>query len=350
MKGANFKILVIALVVLCVAVPVSAKTAYPTDRVIDRNPGPVEAAPNLVDWYENWDSYPTGQDMHGIGGWKGWGNTPAATAYTSDVQRISIPNSIDIKLASDLVHEYPGTTDGVWTYTAWQFVPPLFNGETYFLLLNQYDDPGNNLNWSLQVSFDSAADLVTNDGPVGGTLPLIYDQWVEIRVEIDLDNNWQQVYYGGNLLFEGSWSEGMSGGGITSIGAVDLFANGASSVYYDDLSLVKPVQNQLFINRNKIFQHPSAPSVVKVVTQWEIYDQNGMPVEGALMAGEWTLPDGTVVPAVPFYGLTDVLGHEKFRLMDMQTGVYNFCVTSITKADYFWDPGDPLKCLSINIE
>jgi hypothetical protein len=107
---------------------------------------------------------------------------------------------------------------------------------------------------------------------------------------------------------------------------------------------------ELFINRNKIFQHPSAPTVVKVVTQWEIYDQSGMPVEGALMAGEWTLPDASIVPGVPFYGLTDVLGHEKFRLMDVQTGTYMFCVTSITKAGYFWDPGDPLKCLSINIE
>jgi hypothetical protein len=65
MKGA-IKILAIALVVLCVAVPVSAKNAYPTDRVIDRNAGAVGAAPDLVDWYENWDSYPTGQNMHGI--------------------------------------------------------------------------------------------------------------------------------------------------------------------------------------------------------------------------------------------------------------------------------------------
>ncbi|MCA9987737.1 MAG: hypothetical protein KDE59_25685, partial [Anaerolineales bacterium] len=64
-----------------------------------------------------------------------------------------------------------------------------------------------------------------------------YDQWVEIRVEIDLVNDMQFFFYGGDLLYFGSWSENVSGGGITSIGALDLFANNASAVYYDDLSL-----------------------------------------------------------------------------------------------------------------
>jgi hypothetical protein len=58
---------------------------------------------------------------------------------------------------------------------------------------------------------------------------------VEIRVLINLETNWQKFYYGGDLLYENVWA---SGTGITSIGALDLFANGASPVYYDDLSLV----------------------------------------------------------------------------------------------------------------
>lgn len=102
------KFVVVVLVALTIVAPVSAKTAGPSAGVA----GP-EVAPNLVDWYENWDSYPTGQNMHGIGGWKGWGNAPGATAYTSDVQRISLPNSIDINGGSDLVHEY-AIDSGVW--------------------------------------------------------------------------------------------------------------------------------------------------------------------------------------------------------------------------------------------
>ena len=54
---------------------------------------------------------------------------------------------------------------------------------------------------------------------------------------IDLDTDVQTCYYGGNLLYSKSWTEGMSGGGVLNIGAVDLFGNGADTVYYDTMSL-----------------------------------------------------------------------------------------------------------------
>jgi uncharacterized repeat protein (TIGR01451 family) len=187
-------------------------------------------------WADNFDSYPTGFQLHGQGGWKGWDNVPGAGALTSNVQAQSTPNSVAVVGATDLTHPYSGYTSGAWTYTAYQYIPLSFSGTTYFILLNTYNDGGPN-NWSLQMSFDSGTNLVTNDGPVGGTLPMIIGQWVEIRVEIDLDADTQSVYYGGDLLFTGSWTEGMSGGGVLNIANVDLFANGASVVYYDDISL-----------------------------------------------------------------------------------------------------------------
>jgi hypothetical protein len=149
---------------------------------------------------------------------------------------------VEIVTASDLVHEYSGYDDGFWTYTAWQYMPSDFSGESYFLLLNQYDDAGATNNWSVQVHFNSTSGLVIADGVgAGNTLPLVTGQWVELRVEIDLVNDFQEFYYDGQMLYSGSWSDGVSGGGITSIGAVDLYANGASAVYYDDLSLVETV-------------------------------------------------------------------------------------------------------------
>lgn len=199
-------------------------------------------APELVDWSDNFDSYATGSQMHGQGGWKGWFNDPAAGALTSSAQARSAPNSVDIFGASDLVHEYSGYTAGQWTYTAWQFVPDNTTGASYFILLNSYDDAGATNNWSVQVQFDSAQTLVINDGVSGGNLPLVKGQWVEIRVEIDLDANTQAFYYNNQQLYTGSWTEELSGGGAVNIGAVDLFANNASSVFYDDISLVNASQ------------------------------------------------------------------------------------------------------------
>jgi hypothetical protein len=212
----------------------------PLDWTIYEDGGVQSGSPQLVDWFENFDSYATGSQMHGQGGWKGWGNSAAAGALTTNLYARSAPNSVDILGASDLVHEYSGYTTGFWRYTAWQYIPTGFSGESYFILLNQYDDAGATNNWSTQVHFNAAQNLVIADGVGSGqTLPLIKGQWVEIRVEIDLINDNQEFYYDGQLLYEGSWRDGVSGGGILNIGAVDLFANGASSVYYDDLSLVE---------------------------------------------------------------------------------------------------------------
>jgi hypothetical protein len=78
-------------------------------------------------------------------------------------------------------------------------------------------------------------------------LQLIIGQWVEIKVLIDLDLNQQTFYYNGQVLYQKSWTEGLSGGGALNIDAVDLYANGATAVYYDDMSLrpcVPPVPTE----------------------------------------------------------------------------------------------------------
>jgi hypothetical protein len=139
-------------------------------------------------------------------------------------------------------------------------------------------------------------------------------------------------------------------------GSLDIASNDP-----DEPTVTVPVQltvlpcggNELHINRTKIFQHPSAPGIVKVVTQYEIFDQNGMPVPGAYVVGEWTVPpDGTVVPGEPVFNPTDAKGHEKFRFGPVvPTGEYMFCVTGITAPGFApWPaggyPGDPSPCLS----
>lgn len=203
----------------------------------DDGGGPL--APTLVNWADDFDTYATDVSLHGQGGWKGWGNDSTYTAYTSDDQALSTPNSVAITSSSDLVHEYTGYTSGKWIYTAWQFIPTGSTGESYFILLNQYNDAGTTLNWSTQVNFNSDLNVVASEGESIDELPMIRNQWVEIRVEIDLDNDIQAFYYGGDLLYEVTWTDGVSGDGILNIAAVDLFGNTGSVIYYDNMSLVE---------------------------------------------------------------------------------------------------------------
>jgi hypothetical protein len=189
------------------------------------------------DWYENWDSYATGQSMHGVNGWKGWDNLSGNTANTSSSRFICAPNSIEIKENTDLVHEFSGYNDGVWRFSAWQYVPADFFGQTYFILMNQYTD-GGPYNWSTQVSFNGSGNVVVAEFDPYETLPLKKGQWVELRVDIDLENNLQRFYYGGTQLYEAPWLRDMNS--IANIAAIDLYANGATAVFYDNLSLTEP--------------------------------------------------------------------------------------------------------------
>ena len=185
---------------------------------------------------ENFDSYPPGP-IAPQGGWAGWDNNAlAGMALVNTTQAFSAPNSIQITGPDDLVHLHSGATFGVWQYRAMQYVPSGMTGQSYFILLNTYSHGGTK-NWSLQLTFDASSGLVQDFDNMASTAPLVTDQWVELRVEIDMDNDVQRVYYNGALMLTKSWTNGSSGGGARNVGAVDLFANAASPVFYDDISL-----------------------------------------------------------------------------------------------------------------
>jgi len=192
-------------------------------------------------WSDDFEDYELYQFLDGTGddgGWEGWDNTPAAGAFVTNNESKSPEQSVEIVDDSDLVHRYSGVSSGSATYTAWQYIPEDFEGETYFILLNTYDPPTHH--WSTQIRFSSIDGLVSSEtyGGIEESLPLITGEWVEIRVEIDFESDTQTIFYGGDELEEKSWSEGVSGpGGLINLAAVDLWGNLATEVYYDDMSL-----------------------------------------------------------------------------------------------------------------
>ena len=199
---------------------------------------------------EDFESYANGSSLHGQGDWIGWENNPAATALVTNAQSLSPVQSVDINGAADLVHPFCDS-GGAWSYSAWQYIPSNFTSGgggqfagSFFILLNRYpiDTDDNTDDWSVQMQFDS------NDGMLkvyhGNDLatinvPYETDRWVKIQAIVDLENDWTQIYYDDTLITEYSWTGGVlgNGGGALDIAAVDLVANGASSVFYDDLIL-----------------------------------------------------------------------------------------------------------------
>jgi hypothetical protein len=183
----------------------------------------------VAQWSENFDSYALGSGLHGQGGWEGWEGSPAADAYVTDVQSLSAPHSLDVTPTSDIVQQFD-IASGVWTMTAWNYIPASSTGKSYFILLAVYDPAGTN-KWALDLEFDSDLDVMT---VIEGTsvTPIVYDQWTEIKVEFNLGTGLQSVYYNGVYLETLPWIAG-----FLSLGALDLFSDGGSSIYWDNIVL-----------------------------------------------------------------------------------------------------------------
>jgi hypothetical protein len=206
----------------------------------------------LADWSENFDSYAAGSQIVGQGGWEEW--AAGSGGFVSNAQAKSTPNSLEIAAGSDVVHQYSGYTTGKWFYKTWHFIPSDMSGVTYFIMLNTYAYPSGPYFWSVQMGFDSSDGLIKADcGSSNQVANVRYltGQWAEIRVYVDFDEDWCQVYYNGQLLDDPlladhptlgggyTWTAGVFGAdvGALNIGACDLFANGATPAYFDDMSL-----------------------------------------------------------------------------------------------------------------
>lgn len=183
----------------------------------------------IADWSDNFDSYSPG-GLHGLGGWAGWDNDPMWDAIVTSSISYSSPNSIEIISTTDIVQEFDESS-GTWLITAMQYIPTGGSGDQFFIMHNVYIPGG---------AFSCAHDLIfyQNTGimefyQTGTTTPIVFDQWVEIRVEVDLDANTQCAYYNDIFLGSAAWTTA----GAIEIASINLFSWGASTIYYDDLEM-----------------------------------------------------------------------------------------------------------------
>jgi len=115
----------------------------------------------------------------------------------------------------------------------------LSRGDPYFIMLSDYTDGAGDENlWALQLRFDINLGIVESEFD-NKSLTLITDKWVEIKINIDLNNDWMKIYYDGDLLHQKQWTAGPDnqGNGILNISAINLFSDSQDSVYFDDFSL-----------------------------------------------------------------------------------------------------------------
>jgi hypothetical protein len=196
----------------------------------------VSGIASAATFWDDFEAYAAGSAMHGQGGWKGWGNAPAAGAPLSGKYAFSGKNSVEIGPNSDLVHQFT-CSGGRWIISAMQYIPSGTAGNQFFILMNIYNDAGSGLVWSVQMRFTLDTGEIQaqdGDGTSRGSSRIIYDEWVEVKCVIDLVNNRVDYYYAGEKFGSYAWTTGTS----MTFQAIDLYDDAsASAIYYDDVKL-----------------------------------------------------------------------------------------------------------------
>lgn len=201
---------------------------------------------------DNFDSYATGSTIMGQGGWTTWDGTPAWDTTVTSAQANSPANSLLVAGPADIVHTFTGASGGIWYAKAMTYVPSTQTGEMFFILLNGWPVV-NGVSWSVQVAFCQTgctttgvvAGKVVNLGGSevggGGSVDLITNQWVQLRVEVNLGTNQYSVYYNHVLVDTRAWTTT----GPLAIAAVDLYSNASNESYMDDIWLDTTVPVEL---------------------------------------------------------------------------------------------------------
>jgi len=195
---------------------------------------------STVVWSDNFDSYTAGNPLNGQGGWDTWDLDPQLTCYVSDNYSHSPSNSMELNYKgyywTDMVHLFYGIDSGVWNLTVWQYVPGTMMGHSVLHLFHTYEHgkphSQSHLGLALQANIDTGKFC---DWRNGNSLPLIIDEWVKIRVEIDFEQDIVTAYYNDTLLESISWSSG----GEKKLACINPNNEAiiSSDSYFDDFSL-----------------------------------------------------------------------------------------------------------------
>ncbi|KPK41728.1 MAG: hypothetical protein AMJ65_08895 [Phycisphaerae bacterium SG8_4] len=185
-------------------------------------------------YFEDFESFDVGTVLHEVEGWEGWYGDAGSAVSVSDKYAFSGSKSVEVDSSADGVRVFD-ITEGKWVLTAMQYIPSGTSGVSRFHMQNTYRS--GTIGRSVQWSFSLSDGVIGDDYDPGASASIIYDEWIELKLIIDLDNDLLEQYYNGELLSSRAWVYN----GTSQIHTIDLYGNGASAVYYDDIKVAAPL-------------------------------------------------------------------------------------------------------------
>mgnify|MGYP001212584148 FL=1 len=195
--------------------------------------------------YEDFDSYKAGEylgtESNGI--WTTWTNATGSPedTYVTDLLSYSGENSINLQSGGvvDVVLPLGNENSGSWTLKFKMFVEESYGA--YFNLLHYFSAAASN--WASQFYFNSGGNgfLTVGGGlnDLGTNFTYPVDTWFEVKINIDVDGDYAELYFDNEPIYNWLWSEGSTGPSNT-IAALNLYPNGMDnepdSYFVDNVS------------------------------------------------------------------------------------------------------------------
>jgi hypothetical protein len=183
--------------------------------------------------------------------WTTWSAAPGGPEDANVVNTVVYngTQSVEITGLNDLVHPFPNYTDGKWKISFRMYVPTGFDG--YFNTLQLF--AGATSEWGMQVYFDAGGVASIDAGASSAaTWSFSYDQWFYNEIYVDLDNDYAEYYFDGNLIVGWTWSGGSFGTGtLKQLGGNNFYAYAGTQTpkyYFDDYKFEQLVNDWLTLN------------------------------------------------------------------------------------------------------
>lgn len=188
----------------------------------------------------NFDGYTVGQGVALEAGdpWTTWSDAPggAEDPLISDAQSESPSNSVHVTAGNDAVLLLGDKTSGRYKVSFMMYIPT--GGVAYYNVLQAFAAADSE--WGTQLYFDNGGEGSIDAGAEGAaTFTFNNDEWFLIENYIDLDNDWAEVFVGGEYVIGWQWTMGTFGTpGPLQLGAVNIYAweeTGTPDFYVDDM-------------------------------------------------------------------------------------------------------------------
>jgi hypothetical protein len=191
-------------------------------------------------YQEGFDTYAVGDYIAVVNPtwWTTWSGAPGGSedAVISDEQAASPENSIKVDGVTDAILKMGNKTTGKYKLTFKLYVPAGFGG---YYNIQHYESPG--VEWAYEVYFgETGAGYLSAGSAQVAAFNYDHDAWVTCENIFNLDDDWTQLYIGGNLIYEWPFSwQANSQSGTLQLGGMDVYAGaptGETPLYYmDDL-------------------------------------------------------------------------------------------------------------------